>query len=843
MSPLSTIEHQLRERFARPGEAGRVVLWSDPEGRYEDSVTELVPPGTTIRRVDNNEFAIKREIFARSPTCKFLIYRSGSEPQTPTDNWLLDLELAYGVFTADHVSLVVQELGGGSAMRDVVERYPRFFESQRRQQALKSRLRPDDDATDIAASMVAVLLGTEDRSLDALWRALLTENAQDRSTGIDEITRLGLDTFHWEGTRHIYGYSEATPTVDDFVLWLFQRAWEGFAPTGPERADEYRNIRRDFSTWRHDLRFADSYRALASYAADELGIADRVTDLELGDLLSRTTFPEVDQEIARRLAQGVECRTLSDKQVQEAVQRRTESIWYHDVQHVYEALAAASTLLSLTGTGSWDMSSPSEGVERYAQEWYAVDQAYRRFHRHLDQADTDLTADLDQLRALVERAYLDDYLDPLGRSWQQQVNTMERWEIFGIPLARSFFSAKVNANWLSKGHKVAVIVSDALRYEVAEELGRRIRQEDRFTAALTPMLSRLPSYTQLGMASLLPHKALTFTDRAAVEVDGAPSDGTGNRAAILAAVGGTAVQAKDLLSMRQAEARDLVKSHQLLYVFHNQIDTTGEKQPTETDTFRACDDAIAELIKVMKKLVNANVNNILVTADHGFLYQDTPLSERDYLSVKPHGDTLLSVNHRFVLGRGLKRDQAFTTFTSAQLGMTGDIEVQVPASVHRIRAAGSGVRYVHGGASLQEVVIPVLAVNKRRTSDVRQVSVRIMPETDRITTGQITVMLYQQEPVTEKVKARRLIAGLYAGETLISDEVAIDCSQTSQEGRDRFFPVTLVLSKEADAYNGKEIELRLHEPVGISQRRPYPDRARFTLVRTFTSDFGTDFDF
>ena len=420
---------------------------------------------------------------------------------------------------------------------------------------------------------------------------------------------------------------------------------------------------------------------------------------------------------------------------------------------------------------------------------------------------------------------------------------MERWEIFGIPSARSFFSAKVNANWLSKGHKVAVIVSDALRYEVAEELGRRIRQEDRFTAALTPMLSRLPSYTQLGMASLLPHKALTFTDRAAVEVDGAPSDGTGNRAAILAAVGGTAVQAKDLLSMRQAEARDLVKSHQLLYVFHNQIDTTGEKQPTETDTFRACDDAIAELIKVMKKLVNANVNNILVTADHGFLYQDTPLSERDYLSVKPHGDTLLSVNHRFVLGRGLKRDQAFTTFTSAQLGMTGDIEVQVPASVHRIRAAGSGVRYVHGGASLQEVVIPVLAVNKRRTSDVRQVSVRIMPETDRITTGQITVMLYQQEPVTEKVKAKRLIAGLYAGETLISDEVAIDCSQTSQEGRDRFFPVTLVLSKEADAYNGKEVELRLHEPVGTSQRRPYPDRARFTLVRTFTSDFGTDFDF
>ena len=70
----------------------------------------------------------------------------------------------------------------------------------------------------------------------------------------------------------------------------------------------------------------------------------------------------------------------------------------------------------------------------------------------------------------------------------------------------------------------------------------------------------------------------------------------------------------------------------------------------------------------------------------------------------------------------------------------------------------------------------------------------------------------------------------------------MDCSQVSVEARDRFFPVTLVLSKDAEAFNGKIIELRLYEPVG-SQRRPYGDKARFTLSRTFTSDLGTDFDF
>src|SRR6185437_12931103 len=56
--------------------------------------------------------------------------------------------------------------------------------------------------------------------------------------------------------------------------------------------------------------------------------------------------------------------------------------------------------------------------------------------------------------------------------------------------------------------KAVVIISDALRYEVADELRSRIRQEDRFDATLDAVLGALPSYTQLGMAALLPHSTL-----------------------------------------------------------------------------------------------------------------------------------------------------------------------------------------------------------------------------------------------------------------------------------------------------------------------------------------------
>ena len=844
MNTMTAILRQLSERFERPGEAGRIVIWSDPEGRYTDSLEAFSLPDVTVLRVEDNEFALKRRVLLTEPKRKFLLYRF-CEPdtsETVTDNWLKDMELAYGTFTADHTSLLVQELGGGLALRSVVAQYPLFFDSAQRRDELKARLRPDDDAAAITASMVAVVLGTEERSLEELWRALLMENADGGSTGIDTITRLGLAEFHWKGTRNIYGYApEEEPSVNDFVGWLFNRAWEQFAPTRADLgAEQYANIRRDFSTWHNDFRFADTYLILAGRAAELLGIAERVAGFDLPELLGRRTFPLVDQELVRRLAKRVQERSLTDKEVQDAVQSRAALPWYSEFEPVYKVVSAASTLLTRIDSGSWNMSSLQDGFERYTQHWFAIDQAYRQFNRNLDLYESDST--LDALKTVVEAAYIRDFLTPLGQFWRRHVEGMEQWEIDSIPSATSFFTDQVSKPWLDKGKKIVVIISDALRYEVGEELKRYISQEDRFTARLSAMLSVLPSYTQLGMAALLPHTSIAFTDDGSVEVDGTPSAGTENRARLLTPVGGSAIQANALFSMKPGETRELIKGHQLLYIYHNQIDATGDKQSTESDTFRACEDAIKELVRLVKKLANANVNNILITTDHGFLYQDSHLEKQDYLSVKPHGDALLQVNHRFVLGRGLKRDTAFITFSPHQLRMSGDIEAQVPGSIHRIRTTGSGTRFVHGGASLQEVVTPVIAVNKRRSSDTYQTPVKIVTETDKITTGQITVMLFQQEQVSEKVKSRRLIAGLYAGDTLISDEVTVDCSQVSPETRDRFFPLTLTLSKDADAFNGKTIELRLYEPVG-SQRRPYGEKARFTLSRTFTTDFGADFDF
>ena len=49
--------------------------------------------------------------------------------------------------------------------------------------------------------------------------------------------------------------------------------------------------------------------------------------------------------------------------------------------------------------------------------------------------------------------------------------------------------------------------------------------------------------------------------------------------------------------------------------------------------------------------------------------------------------------------------------------------------------------------------MPVLAINKKRKSDTRLVNVEVLPESDKITTGQLVVKLFQSEPVSDKVQA------------------------------------------------------------------------------------------
>jgi hypothetical protein len=113
------------------------------------------------------------------------------------------------------------------------------------------------------------------------------------------------------------------------------------------------------------------------------------------------------------------------------------------------------------------------------------------------------------LYASVENRYTNSFVQALNDAWQDQVAGLGEWKIPGFASQANFYKEQA-AEYRRKDQKVAVIISDALRFEVGEECLRRIRGLDRFDAELKPMISSLPSYTQLGMAALLPHSALAL---------------------------------------------------------------------------------------------------------------------------------------------------------------------------------------------------------------------------------------------------------------------------------------------------------------------------------------------
>jgi uncharacterized protein (TIGR02687 family) len=830
MTEVATVKPHLERRFIDH----RVVFWHDLEGQYACDLDGLDLVGVTTVRVANDEYAIKHLLLHDQPEGKFLVYRSGRVP-TGVGNWLLDMELAYGVFTADRGSLVSQDLGlTAEGIDEVVLAHEKFFNASKRVQSLKALLASEDDAARLCAKMCAVVLNQKEHSLLEITRTLLSENAKEQHAKYDALVDHCLDDFYWRGVASIYGYESVSPSVDDFILWIFRNAMEGFESTRPGGLQQ---IQLDFASFRNDRRSQDDLSSLAKRASADLDYRASIEDASFRDLISVDLFEETDQKIIADLARGVTEQAVTAREVAEVVRARQSSVWIDGYRQLYTAIGAAAELLSELNTIDFTFSSLDEGLERYRTDWFRVDQLYRQFT--YARRTFEGPHPLDVLGDQVEKRYTNKFVYELGNVWQKQVDQVDRWASSAARSQRTFYRDYVE-KLVREDKKAIVIISDALRYEIAEELGSRIRQEDRFDADLEAVLGMLPSYTQLGMAALLPHRTLELSsDGKIVLADGQPTNGTGPRSKVLETVGGTAFQAEDFKALSPEERRELFKNNRVLYLYHNRIDATGDKPGTERQVFEAVEDTLRDLVDLVKKSANANATNIFVTADHGFLYQDAELPDQFFLSEKPQGDDILVTNRRYVLGHGLKVDQAFTTFNAAQLDLDGDIEVQIPKSIHRLKLAGGGSRFVHGGATLQEVVVPVLAINKKRKSDTRLVNVKVLPDTDKITTGQLVVKLFQSEPVSDKVQVRVLRAGLYVGETLISNDPQpkLTFDSTSAEQRDRYQSIQLLLNQDANDYNNRVVEFRIEERIpNTNQWRVY-EKAIYTLKRSFTSDF------
>jgi len=231
--------------------------------------------------------------------------------------------------------------------------------------------------------------------------------------------------------------------------------------------------------------------------------------------------------------------------------------------------------------------------DEYTKTLYRLDSSYRHFLLSYDKlAERD---GFGPLFEKVENSYANWYLNELSMKRCALWDGERAWQAPGITSQQGFYDKYVR-RFVAGNERLIVVISDGLRYESAAELSAIINREQKGASELEVMLGVIPSYTALGMASLLPHKNISITDKADIEIDGISAKGTDNRGKILELVKEESVVTTydHVMGMTKQKMADKFSGVKLIYTYHNTIDARGDNAATGHEVFEATEKCFRE---------------------------------------------------------------------------------------------------------------------------------------------------------------------------------------------------------------------------------------------------------
>ena len=216
------MNQQLHDALMRLFEKHRVVFWYDETHEMREEFEALQLEDMEKLEIANNEFGLRYHIHTAPSKIKFLLYHEGPPPED-TENWLLDMQLAGGIFRADQISVWLVELGLGHEFAEIVRQHDPFFRDERRRKNLRERLSPDDEEFALRWKMLSVCAG-ENPDRDSILESFLQELAEEKSTRFALAERCKLISWFWKRLEHDFGYTAEEPSMHDFALTLFRDA-------------------------------------------------------------------------------------------------------------------------------------------------------------------------------------------------------------------------------------------------------------------------------------------------------------------------------------------------------------------------------------------------------------------------------------------------------------------------------------------------------------------------------------------------------------------------------------------------------------------------------------------
>ncbi len=458
--------------------------------------------------------------------------------------------------------------------------------------------------------------------------------------------------------------------------------------------------------------------------------------------------------------------------------------------------------------GTMKLNTPEEYVQKYIDRdngLYLADMIYRHCleaYHDLITKENPICQTINNVKNQLDQEYA-KLANVLNLEWLTCVK--EREDIFdslSICKQEDFYN-----NESEPSAKQVIIISDALRYEVAAELMQELSKE-KHIAKLYPYKAMLPTETKYCKTALLPHRTLELQGTELV-IDGQVLVTTEQRTTHLAKYkeGAVCVKYEDVMNGDQTSNRELFK-RPLVYIFHDVIDENSHPQ-NPFEIIRSCRTAINQLAVLVKRLhATWNVANVIVTADHGFIYNDIHFEEKDKHSIN---DPNIEKKTRYYLTDSTVEVEGIAKFpleNVSGISAAKQTFVAVPYGTNRLAAPG-GYNFAHGGATLQEMIIPVIKSSQRRTDKTEKVGVSLMNHNLNMVSSRLKFHLIQSEAVSMTIMERRIVCQIFNGDDPVTIEKELLLNSTDSANlNNRVFEVTLNLNKSVTS---SVLQLRVYD--------------------------------
>lgn len=458
--------------------------------------------------------------------------------------------------------------------------------------------------------------------------------------------------------------------------------------------------------------------------------------------------------------------------------------------------------------GSLTLNTADEYVMRYESDYCFIDQYYRQANETYFGIDptNELFDTVQKVKRCLDQNY-SKLCNRINLEWTKCLK--ETGGIGEVHLLRqyNFYDEKIK----SVQKKVAVIVSDALRYEVAQELIGELAKS-RHIASLKPAIAMLPSETKYCKPSLLPHRELKLYGKGEVQdmaVDDHILDTTQKRSEHLQVYrdGAVCVPFETVAEYNQEKNREIFK-HPLVYIFHDVIDKTGHDGNAK-QIVNSCREAINELKKMIPKIhASYNVTEVYITSDHGFLFNDIMFADKDKHKIE---EDCLERSTRYYLTKSKDEVSGVVKFPLGEVsGMVNvdDVMVAVPMGTNRFAAPSGGYMFTHGGAALQELIIPIITSRQERDDNKQPVGVMILDRRLSMQASRLRFKMLQTEAVSMDMKERQIRVALYHNDVPVTPVKDILLDKTDPSLDNRKIQVDLTLNKNIDA---KVLQLKVFD--------------------------------